>query len=267
MKNIRFLSGICISVILLSTAACSWGPVDSDDSVSPYYTVTFNSHDATTEADPPSKKVSSPATTIDALPTAPEKSGFTFGGWFFEENGTGDEFTAGTEVSSDITVYAKWNWQDYQLRDPGPSGGLIFYINPDAESDGWKYLEAWTTDEIGTYQWKTSETLTPGAQYFDIGRGKTNTIAMTGTDHPAAEVVRESAHGGYEDWFLPSKNELNQMYVNLHQEERGGFADASYWSSSTHMWDTAWDHNFQTGAAFTPSPKTFSRRVRAIRSF
>ncbi len=43
-----------------------------------------------------------------AWPADPTQSGYTFGGWFTGENGTGTEFTSATQVDSTITVYAKW---------------------------------------------------------------------------------------------------------------------------------------------------------------
>jgi len=72
------------------------------------YTVTFDGDGATTPADPSSKTVVSPATTLDFLPKAPKKDGFVFGGWWTEKNGGGTQFTASTAVIGDLTVYAKW---------------------------------------------------------------------------------------------------------------------------------------------------------------
>ena len=82
------------------TVYAKWNPV---------YTVTFNDQGATTHVTPSTKTVTYPATTIDALPTAPQKSFCTFGGWYTQTGGGGTEFTAGTVVTGDITVYAKWN--------------------------------------------------------------------------------------------------------------------------------------------------------------
>ena len=77
--------------------------------LAPYsYTVTFDSQNADTAANPSSIVVTEPATTVSSLPSAPEKSGFTFGGWFTQTEGNGTEFTANTTVSGSITVYAKW---------------------------------------------------------------------------------------------------------------------------------------------------------------
>lgn len=72
------------------------------------YTVIFNSQNATTPAQPRTKKVTTPDTTIDSLPVAPVKTGYTFGGWYTAVNGGGTQFTKTTPVTADITVYAKW---------------------------------------------------------------------------------------------------------------------------------------------------------------
>jgi uncharacterized repeat protein (TIGR02543 family) len=75
------------------------------------YTVTFNKNNSdadSTEADPQTKTVMSPATTIDSLPEAPTRTGYTFGGWNTQSNGSGSSFTAMTTVTESITVYAQW---------------------------------------------------------------------------------------------------------------------------------------------------------------
>ena len=79
------------------------------------YTITFDGQDATTPTDPTGKTVTSPATTVDALPVPPLKTGYIFGGWFSEINGGGTVFTANTVVTADDTVYAKWNSYDYTV--------------------------------------------------------------------------------------------------------------------------------------------------------
>lgn len=53
------------------------------------------------------------------------------------------------------------------------------------------------------------------------------------TEDYAARLCSILEFNGYDDWFLPSLDELDLMYNNLHQEERFGFLDSSYyWSSS-----------------------------------
>ena len=76
-----------------------------------------------------------------------------------------------------------------------------------------------------------------GADGTAIGTGAQNTIdieadvLITGT---AADICANLTLGGYNDWFLPSKDELNEMYLNLGQqclEGFGGFVNY-YWSST-----------------------------------
>ena len=80
------------------------------------YTVFFDGQSATTSANPASKAVVPPAVTVGQLPISPTKTGYNFGGWFTEPEGAGTEFTASTIVSSNITVYAKWNEYSYTVR-------------------------------------------------------------------------------------------------------------------------------------------------------
>ena len=79
------------------------------------YRVTFDSQSADTEAIPTSETVTSPATTIDQLPTAPTKTGYTFGGWYTATEGGGTEFTISSIVTSDTTVYAHWIADTYRV--------------------------------------------------------------------------------------------------------------------------------------------------------
>ena len=80
------------------------------------YTVIFEDQGATTAPSFTRKEIIPPAVTIGQLPTPPKRTGYNFGGWFKEQLGTGGEFTASTVVSSNITVYAKWNEYSYTVR-------------------------------------------------------------------------------------------------------------------------------------------------------
>lgn len=156
--------------------------------------------------------------------------------------------------------------ETYTVGETGPAGGIVFYDKGDY-SDGWRYLEAWTGDEDLFYQWKTETISTPGTS-TDVGSGYANTYsAMTGTEYPAAEAVRNATHGGYDDWFLPSKGELNLMYQNLHQEGIGGFAVHGYWSSSEYSSDAAWNQGFDNTGDQYDYGKEYGDKVRAARAF
>jgi hypothetical protein len=71
---------------------------------------------------------------------------------------------------------------------------------------------------------------------------------------------------GYRDWFLPNKEQLNQLY--LHKRVVGGFADYStyYWSSSESNTTNAWLQVFINGYQ-SHSNKGYVSRVRAVRAF
>ena len=178
---------------------------------------------------------------------------------------------------------------EYNLRDTGPAGGLIFYINPNANSDGWKYLEcAPQSTEWASKQWGKYGTLVSGTGTA-IGTGNNNTaliVAVLNAPTPdtdrAAQLCDSLEYNNYDDWFLPSKDELYEMCWVLHSRRWngsaaednpaygsnrvGGFTDDLYWSSSENNDNYAWLQSFFTG--FQDYDNKFSAfRVRAIRSF
>jgi len=71
--------------------------------------------------------------------------------------------------------------------------------------------------------------------------------------------------GGFEDWRLPSKSELNKMYSN--KDKIGNFANNGYWSSTdSDDEEYAWIPNFNGGLQEKEVRKDhFS--VRAVRTF
>ncbi|MDD3083415.1 MAG: GLUG motif-containing protein [Candidatus ainarchaeum sp.] len=73
------------------------------------YIVSFDSQEADTNANPTSMIVIPPETTIEELPTEPQKEGYIFGGWYTQINGGGTEFTTNTIIDNNITVYAYWS--------------------------------------------------------------------------------------------------------------------------------------------------------------
>jgi hypothetical protein len=72
--------------------------------------------------------------------------------------------------------------------------------------------------------------------------------------------------GGYSDWFLPSKDELNAMYGK--KAAIGGFVNASfwYWSSSEFSGTNARGQTFGVGSQNNYNKSTLDH-VRAVRAF
>jgi uncharacterized repeat protein (TIGR02543 family) len=87
------------------------------------YTVTFNANGGDSPASPATKTVNAPATTIDALPAPPSRTGYTFANWNTDSMGLwGTPFTASTPVSGNLIVYAQWTPHTYRV-DFDKNGG------------------------------------------------------------------------------------------------------------------------------------------------
>jgi hypothetical protein len=156
----------------------------------------------------------------------------------------------------------------YFIGGTGPAGGLVFY-DKGSYSDGWRYLEAAPNDQSTGIQWYNGEGVTTGASGTAVGTGAANTasiVATQGAGTYAAQLCADLVVGSYDDWFLPSKDELNLMYVNLEQQSRGGFASAYYWSSSEYNLNNSWTENLGNGGQIFDY-KGNAYNVRAARVF
>ena len=157
-----------------------------------------------------------------------------------------------------------------------------------------------SSGENSSKQWKTSNTSTSGTS--SVIDGPTNSANMNNANHPAAQFCEGLTIGGYSDWYMPAKNELEVCYYNLKPTttnnntssgtntnavpSRGSnyttsvpaqtsatdfqtgnseaFAAATYWSSTENSATYAWRQAFGSGTQDYTS-KSFSNRVRAVR--
>ena len=98
---------------------------------------------------------------------------------------------------------------------------------------------------------------------FDSDYGGSGYVGTgTGTD-------RQSNFRNYNfgsDWFLPSRDELNAMYVNLYLEEVGDFTSQYYWCSTETNDTDAYEQRFLDGSQ-SADKKCWGYYVRACRSF
>lgn len=214
---------------------------------------------------------------------------YRFTGWNTKADGSGSDQAEGSTFimgAFNVILYAQWT--PYVLRGIGPAGGYIFYdkgnyykadfrivkaapdpvpITP-TYSD-WRYLEAAPSDQSTSAEWGCEMVLISGADGTAVGTGEQNTIDIEAgctTVGTPADICANLSLGGYSDWFLPSKDELNLMYANLKLFGISGFTEYNYWSSSEYNASLAWYQDFSTGGQ-GPSNKGNTARVRAVRAF
>jgi hypothetical protein len=180
--------------------------------------------------------------------------------------------------------------------DIGPGGGVVFYDAGVRKAWG-QYMEAAPVEMEGVgLPWKRLNAVdrrTP--VYRDskglparikrvrskaIGMGQINTTAIVkayGRGRYAARYADAMVLNGYDDWFLPSKDELNVMYsiLSTAYPRIGSYARSFYWSSSEYDFNNAWTVNFKDGQQFDREKWLLhdalngvkALRVRPVRAF
>ncbi|AEV30978.1 hypothetical protein SpiGrapes_3234 [Sphaerochaeta pleomorpha str. Grapes] len=184
----------------------------------------------------------------------------------------------------------------FAIGDVGPAGGLVFYDDEEDGIDdlpGYRYLEAapeeteWENRQWGAYGYSVD----PSALGTALGYGMPNTENIVsyhdslGTLYPlkgdyytnpgayyfkndgsvAAKLCADLEYGGYDDWFLPSKGELDLMFTIIRKCCPSDWCEHSYWSSSEFSPTCAWLQSFAWSQ--WKSPKFENHRVKAVRAF
>jgi len=142
-------------------------------------------------------------------------------------------------------------------------GGVVFYV----DGSGDHGLVSAADDQSSAASYGCAGTGISGADGTAVGTGEQNTLdilAGCSTAGIAAKICNDLVLNGYEDWFLPSKDELNLMYQ--YRTTIGGFVSQMYWSSSENSDDWAWGQLFDTDDQSIGS-KSNEYNIRAIRAF
>jgi len=150
-------------------------------------------------------------------------------------------------------------------------GGIIFWL----DATGQHGLIAATADQSTGIQWYNGTYRYTGTTGDGLYAGSMNTAMIVATQMSdnqtgnfAAKVCADYSVtvGGviYGDWYLPSKYELNLLY--LQKAVVGGFASAYYWSSSENNNEFAWLQFFDDGSQYNGN-KGLAYYVRAVRAF
>ncbi len=161
---------------------------------------------------------------------------------------------------------------EYQVGDIGPGGGIIFFVDSSNNFPGWTYLEAAPLEtEFASLPWGLNGVdinISPGTNLGDGSRNTNAIVSAHGTLSNAARSTRQLVHNGLNDWYLPSRDELQLMYEVLYSNGLGDFASGNYWSSSFGSSNgRGVVFSFNTGSWFFSSDRATQRRVRAIRRF
>jgi hypothetical protein len=171
-------------------------------------------------------------------------------------------YTAGTgiDISNNVisTTCGLSIGQSYQ-------GGIIFHL----DASGCHGLICATSDQSAGANWGSY--VTTGATYDGLKAGLSNTSLIVDINTSSAnaanlcnDYVVYSNEGLYNDWYLPSKQELNLMYIN--RLIIGGFGTGYYWCSTELDNLTVWHQRFSDGFQ-NYAAKILIYNVRAIRAF
>ena len=189
----------------------------------------------------------------------------------------------------------------------GPGGGTIVYVDATNEIPGYDYLEVAPADASTGVAWSTTTSKCGSAanadcrtsslsdagtalDFIGFGTGRAATAAIVAR-HNAGSVAKTAYAAGLadsyttataSDWFLPSKDELNEVCkyaLNTGQAAGAdtvctggsaatlrGFASGLYWSSSDYLADAARFQYFTSGNQASDN-KASTYHVRPVRAF
>ena len=159
-------------------------------------------------------------------------------------------------------------WTDGGVHTLGETygGGIVFYVY-----DGGKHgLIAATVDQGTGVRWNLADAEAINVTRDGINSGALNTeriIAQQSLGNYAAQLCANYNGGGFGDWYLPSKNELNLL--NIQKALFVGGFSTDYWSSTEFSNTIAWAQYFPSGYQYNDAPatKNATKAVRAIRAF
>jgi hypothetical protein len=168
-------------------------------------------------------------------------TGLTAGSTYYVRVAAVNTLTTGTYSSESSGVLSKTcaSGGVCAVGDTGPGGGKIFLTPSSSGNSTGYWFEAaptsWNGGADPSVSWCSNNNLEIGsnAQGTALGTGQGNTTAIVAVGKctsGAAYQARNYNGGGLSDWFLPSEDELKALQAV--QVTIGGFASATYWSST-----------------------------------
>ena len=176
-----------------------------------------------------------------------------------------------------------------KIGDRGPAGGIVVY-DAGLDQQWGRFLEiAPQSCEIVKVAFNSTSSKptlytsnVERSKAKAIGMGARNTTMLAEKFAGAAKAANDSTCNNYSDWFLPSKDELNEAFRHLSHSRTGlqltpvgGFDRGYYWTSSDYNGETAWAQYFADGQQFdrvqtldgNKKPPARPFRVRPMRAF
>lgn len=144
-----------------------------------------------------------------------------FTGWNTDAGGTETSYLPGavfTMGGQTVTLYAQYTTDGSVLGKIGPAGGFVFYDYGNY-IPGWRYMEVSPVDLGGAPYGPMGSTY--GLHTFasqQIGQGLPNTTLISAScaqPNIAAKLCEAYELNGYADWYLPSTQEIWQIYNNV----------------------------------------------------
>lgn len=182
----------------------------------------------------------------------------------FAQNSVGLTFSNELEITTEAEG-------TYSLFDTGPGGGLVF-LDLGNYDKGWRYMEALNIKNpyYNNTFWFDHEYI-PVGTLPAIGQGeinsyKFNTQKRAINQQSSMQVLANLKINEYQDWFLPSIDELIEIREKLFLNDLGGFEEGPYWSSTEKDDMKSLLLDFSNGSILTEY-KALSNKVIAVRLF
>ena len=177
---------------------------------------------------------------------------------------------AGTAYGNQVTVSTNTTTGTFAVGQQF-GGGIIFYI----DATGQHGLIAATQDVGGSggakWDYRNNSTFLGATSSTDGSLNTGKIVAALGnTQSYAARLCTTYSGGVFNDWFLPSRSQLDHLYQQ--RNVVGGFNLSSgvYWSSTEDDDDKAWTIEFENGSnsgRHKEDNKDDNHLVRPIRAF
>jgi hypothetical protein len=148
------------------------------------------------------------------------------------------------------------------------NGGVIFHLWLDSE--GKQHGLIVEDVAVRTQQaLSTDQTTASSGTSFIDGKANTNLFIPLSTGISAIKTISDSTEGGYDDWYLPSVQEMLTLYTNLYEVNKtltNKITSALYWTSTEVNSSNAYNFNMLTSAVTSIGKSNLLNPI-GIRSF